>query len=353
MLVLYQLELSPIFQRSPNTTVFIIFFYIPLIINIGLRIWRGKSKISVPDGIIFRKHGNITAIFLISTILEILLAKNLPLVSLLGIGPYINYVNYGIPGLHGMVNSMHMFLATIFMLKFLYIKEKKYLILFIITIMWSACLVSRQLTLSIVFQNFFVYIFVVHKGKLTSKFFVRFVIITLLVFVLFTSLGNLRSGHDGLAGALQFEVEANFFSVGFYWVYAYLISPIHNFLNNLLDLKTLFPLNTFISIFPSSVRSVFSPLLLQPLWLEYEIFNVATWFPVFVADFGSIGISLAAVLLSVSQLKIFSKHFYSSLPAYVFLCHAALFSVFANFYFSLPFILYWALTYRYLKKCLA
>ena len=351
VLFLYKLELSPIFTQSPNLNIFIVFMYLPLILSFALMIWRGNAKIYIPKEIVFYKSHIFVRIFILLTLIELLLAKNIPMFSLFGIGPKINYVNYGIPGLHGLVNGLHMFLTTLFALQFIYIRKRKYLIYYLSFLIWSMCLVSRQLTLSIFIISFLLYLFVVHKSYLSIRLMLKIFTMFAIVFLTFTFLGNIRSGHEGLATALQFDTETSFVVAGFYWVYAYLISPLHNLLNNLLDIDSLFPLNSFISVFPSFVRSFFSAILMEPLWLQYEIFNVATWFPVFVADFGLFGVSMGAILFPLGQLLIYSKRVSVSLPSYLFISHAAIFSVFANFVLSLPFIFYYVLLIFYLKKC--
>ena len=82
------------------------------------------------------------------SLVELYWAGNFPLFSLLGFGSYINYVDFGIGGLHGFLNAIYLFLICYLFLRARASNMKIYWILLVALLLWPVLLTTRQLILS-------------------------------------------------------------------------------------------------------------------------------------------------------------------------------------------------------------
>lgn len=334
---LYAMSISPIFSvDAQRLLTFSLFLLAPLLPYLYVTRLLVDNKKIIPG---FNGSKLIGFIFVALTIFEFALAGNFPLLGALSIGKYVHYTDYGIPGLHGLVNGLHLVLCVIYSVRYRSGKSKTNLMILTVLFLLSLLTLSRQLSMSIIVQFLLIYLYH-HNFKVNVKRLFSLVFTVIVILLLFSYLGDVRSGSGFIYGYLQIEGQYPETISGLFWIYIYLVSPIHNLLNNIFEIQSIYlPINSLLSLFPSPIRAVFSDFLINDLYLEHSVFNVGTAFPPIIGDFGLLGISGLSLLIMTFDIFIRVSRHPITLPIYIFLGHAAIFSVFGNFFFSLPFII--------------
>ena len=334
---LYAVQISPIFTvDTQRLLIFVLFLLAPLLPYLYITRLLVDNKKIIPG---FNGSKLIGFIFGVVTIFEVALAGNFPLLGALSIGKYVHYTDYGIPGLHGLVNGLHLVLCVIYSVRYRSGKSNADLLVLTVLFLLSLLTLSRQLSMSIIVQFLLIYLYY-HNFKINVKRLSGLVFTVIVILLLFSYLGDLRSGSGFIYGYLQIEGEYPEAISGLFWIYIYIVSPIHNLLNNIFEIESVYlPINSLLSLFPSPIRAVFSDFLMNDLYLEHSIFNVGTAFPSIIGDFGLLGISGLSFLIMTFDIFIRVSPHPMTLPIYIFLGHAIIFSVFGNFFFSLPFLI--------------
>lgn len=291
---------------------------------------------------------NLTKIFkiwIIFTIIEIIYFKGLPLLSLLGIGGVGTYTEWGIPSLHGFLNAIVITLSNYFFYYYLSKKNKRYLHLYLLCLLWPIILVTRQMLLTMVVQATFIYILCnnIKIGSILKVIFSGFIIV-----LLFGLVGDLRSGDsDSFIQLVQPSSDyPTWLPSGFLWVYIYMVSPLNNVNFNIIKYPDFnFNLSPLISsFFPSFIREkIFPPTNQFNFQLVNENLNVSTMFPTYLDSFGYFG-SLFFYFLLGLIISFFYLKFKSEKPNIqwlffvVIILHNFIFSVFVDFFFNLVFL---------------
>ncbi len=285
-------------------------------------------------------HKLFLKIAIIGYLIEGMYHKGFPLLSILGVLNYVQYHEFGIPGLHGLLNSflyagwlLCVFEGTINKRW----NSKKWMITAIFITM---LLLSRQMLMTLLLQAFLVNI--MNRG-LNVKRFVYLLLLVIFTLFLFAYLGGIRSGNDGISTFSGSQSEINFLKIAFSWVYFYITSPINNFFYNLQIESYYLPLNTISSFFPNFVRSfLFNVLEFERIKLDlpYEIFNATTFIAKYYIDFGLHFISFYFIILGVVTEMIYLKAKYSLryLCILVVILHGIIFSFFADLLFHIVFL---------------
>jgi hypothetical protein len=276
-------------------------------------------------------------IFSLLSLIELFLMGNLPFFAALGVGKYIRYTEYGIGGLHGLVNGLHVALAVGYYILWCDSKKRFHLLLVIFLLAWSVFLLSRQLSVSICFCLVLTRQVIVSGGVIRLRDFRYLAFILTLVLLIFAALGGLRGTDAQLFDILGYE-SMTFLdnSPTLQWVVLYLASPVNNLLNNL-SFEGQFS-QVFSPLVPSFLRSgfdIFVPELTMP------IFNVSSGFYLYSSSIDLFGVVFYVCLLGVLSLSISVAGKTSGFALYLFVCHGAVFSFFADFVVSLPFLAFY------------
>lgn len=330
------------FDRSNYLIHFIMVLFATCLFWIVLESLTAR-RISVP---VFNKYWlkSATIIFALLSLLELFLSGNLPLVAALGVGKPIGYTDYGISGFHGLVNGLHIALSVGYYVVWSESKKRCYLLLVMILLAWSVFLLSRQLFVSIAFCLILTRQVIGSGGLIRLRDFRYFSVIFILGLLIFGSLGRLR-GHDvSLFGILGYE-SMTFLDTNpvLQWFVLYLASPVNNLLNNI-GLEGHF-FQVFSPLVPSVFRGGFD--VLDPE-LSIPIFNVSSAFYLYSSSIDLIGVVVFISLLGVLSLSISVARKSSGFALYIFLCHGAVFSFFADFVVSLPFLSFYFFTNLFL-----
>lgn len=272
---------------------------------------------------------------------EVFFFRGIPLLSLFGIGSELSYVDFGISGLHGALNSLYLVLVTFIFVRQLFVRSKLGMSILIFLMLWPILLMTRQLMFSVVVQMVFLYIFF-KPLRFTS--YLWLFLASFITVILFGYIGDLRSGGDAfLALASPSFDYPDSFPSGFMWVYIYLVSPLNNINYNILSIEPYyFPVNITLGIFPSLVRDYISSLfgIVDQIELVNSNLNVSSLFSKLLQDFGVFFTPFFIFIISVFSFYLMGNC--RRKPGYFFalviVLHGLLFSVFSDLLFHLVFI---------------
>jgi oligosaccharide repeat unit polymerase len=223
-------------------------------------------------------------IWLFFSVIEILLFRYFPLFSVGNVGQ--RYSEWGIHGLHGALNSIILVISNMLFYKFLVLRKKRFLILFVLCLLWPVLLLTRQVLMSMIIQSGLIYMY---KVKIKTTDILKYFIICMIIIFLFGLLGDIRSGNGNIervAGIADSNIEA--LPSGVFWIYAYFTTPLNNFNHNIeiypaFDFK---PIVAFGGLLPSVIRPEKAN---DEFSLVTEALNVSTMHPQYVEGFGLLG----------------------------------------------------------------
>jgi oligosaccharide repeat unit polymerase len=281
-------------------------------------------------------------VWILITIGEILLSGGIPIVWLV-LGSTKSYRDFGIPSLHGFVNSLLLTISLCRFALFLVTSERRHLRVPIFIVFWSILVVTRQLMLVSLIQ--FAVLFVrLRPIKMSTVF--RLFGAFAGVILLFGFVGDYRSGSSDLIRkwAQPTDNYPDWLPSGMLWGYIYGATPINNLLrtvdvspplNNLL-----FP-NTAATLFPSVLRAMIYGEQLgetESGQLVDSTFNVSTAYVGPYQDFGFIGVAIYSMLTAFLCLQFWHRNNLKSVLIYVVLCQCLILSLFWNQFLALPVI---------------
>ena len=209
-------------------------------------------------------------------------------------------------------------------------------ILGLLLLLWCLFLFSRQLVLSGLVVGFFSYIGFKSSFRI-GLWSSRKIVFGVVIFVLiFAELGDLRTGGAKLFDVLGYDPHYEVFNYSaVQWILTYVSSPLVNLINNVGYQ------NSLISVFSPLVPSFFRDTIffVEPLFLEIPLFNVAAAPHLYTSSFGYFGVLLYLVVFSGVEIFLrLSRNPKIWFAGSIYLYHAAVFSFFADFLVSLPFI---------------
>ncbi|CAH8222936.1 O-antigen polymerase [Vibrio aestuarianus] len=365
-LLLYSSHLSYIIEPIKNETVIMIClslvaFVLPFLLytivakkpylypNFSIE----KYKLQITSKRISNKVKRLAWFWLLMSTLELFQAKNFPLLSLFGVGPYVNYVEFGISGLHGLLNAIFLFLSCFYFVKYKAEGKNKYLFILMLLFVWPVLLTTRQLMLSYCIQLFFIHLL---TTKINLKKIFKIAVFVLAIFSIFGYLGDVRSGREHMISLSRPTFDYPEYLPSFFiWIYIYIVSPLNNINHNITEITPLyFPFNTIISLFPSVVRELlvsFFQVDNYNIKLVTEAFNVSSFYEPFLLDFGYI--LQAPALLVISSISILAMHRANNKIMYVFILsiilHGITLSVFTNFLTHIVFVFQMMLSFFIFK----
>lgn len=235
--------------------------------------------------------------WIIIEIIETIYSGGLPIIWKLT-GSSKTYVHYGIPTVHGFMNSIS--LVIMLLSYYLYIKDdkKNKKLLFIIgsILLFDLMLITRQVIVSALIELFVIYFFF-NKKTLPIK---RLFILMLVFIISFGLVGNLRTGYEDFLYVSAFKnPNISSFFIGFYWVYMYLVMTIANINNAVIMGISGFGLYPIMESYLPTVISNFlfaNSTIEIPKFLVTKAFNVSGYFSHFYVAFGNFGVCLIAFI---------------------------------------------------------
>jgi oligosaccharide repeat unit polymerase len=255
--------------------------------------------------------------------------------------PSSEYSNFGIPGLQGFVNACYLAISTLKLIRFLS-KDKKCLFDYIgivIIFLYPLILLSRQLIFTLVFQLIIFWLLFSKKTAL-SKIMKSFCIFLMLV-IIFSIMGQFRSGNEDLYNFMGSEVSGKF--IFLYWPYVYLTSSLSNLSLNLdISLPDNSLATFFLPLIPMSLRGLFDVDYgfekFSNINLINPNLNTSTFFASGFLSFGWMGmivlfLFLLAILLILKRSASKSIYNYSS---YLVIIQIISFTFFDNLLFYWP-----------------
>lgn len=352
VLLLYSLRLSDLLDPLRPSTVllvvgtslsFILGWILESLPNYG-RLAAAKIDLDVLRAIINsaqvgRRLKAIWIIFGLGVIFEVAYFNGAPGLGLIGIGSQIAYTEFGIPGFHGLLNSLFYACCAVTFTRTLLGSSNRTFLLMMVSISYPILVMSRQVLISLLLQYLFIYFSV---RRPSPRVFVRAGVLFIAAFLIFGYLGDIRSGRDHIINlaAPSFEYP-DWLPSAFIWIYIYLSTPLNNVNYNIDISPNYFPLETAGSFIPSFAREAFLGAIgASRQWDLATSFNVSSLLQSFLTDFGVSGAIVFTLLCGVvfSRLRRRSATSPAAFFAVIVLLHGLALSFFANLLFHLVFI---------------
>jgi oligosaccharide repeat unit polymerase len=284
----------------------------------------------------------IWIVFALGISFEVAYFQAIPFLGLFGIGAPISYVDFGIPGFHGLLNSLFYAGCVVTFARILLGSSKRTWLLTMVSIAYPVLILSRQVLISLLVQYLCIYFSI---RRPSFRIFVRTGILAIATLLMFGYVGDARSGRDSIIylAAPTFDYP-DWLPSAFIWVYIYLSSPLNNVNYNIDISPNFFPLETAGTFIPSFARddvlAAFGYSQNQHWSLVSETFNVSSLLQGFLTDFGVTGAIVFTLLCGVVFSRVLRRSATSPAAffALIILVHGIALSFFANLLFHLVFM---------------
>ena len=256
---------------------------------------KSKSKIKYIKKIFF--------IWLILILFETIYYGGIPLIwKLLGLGG--SYATFGIPSLHGFINSLSWFILSISFLHFLKNKDNESLKIIVFINVVYILLLARQSIITEVIQFTAIYML---TRKIKIK---KLLLIGLFTIIGFGIIGNIRTDptHLIISSHLIWN-EIPQYLIGFIWVYMYIMTPIVN-VGYFFDNFKMFTYggSSLITFLPTAVSNVLKLKVVDTTsYLISPVYNVSSALLIPYQDFGTVGVSLFSLFIGAWGGMLFKK----------------------------------------------
>lgn len=314
---LYQLQLSQL-QTDLNNKTLVLFIASTVVFSLSF-IFTYKTKLRKNDSIIKNEKQVVTqptinkifVFWLFVELLEAIYSKGLPIVWKLT-GSTKTYMDYGIPSIHGLMNSVGLVLMMLSFYLILNTSDKKIkrknIFIILICMLLYLCLITRQVIISAVIQMVIIYLFTNRKRINWKKLF----ILVFVGIIGFGILGNIRTGYESFLSVSLIETKIPKIFIGFYWVYMYLTMTVAN-INNAVILGVNH-FGGFAYLAQIYLPTVISNILFDtsnlyvPNILVSQAYTVSGYYIFFYNAFGNLGVYFIAGIYGILG-AIFTKKF--------------------------------------------
>lgn len=351
MLGLYALHLSdlllfPILELVPITLA----IWMPFaIVTLGYALWRPRIlrqgyQLNVPSrtqlAVIEKRLRLLFRFWIGAAIFETIASGGVPFVWLFT-NRAKTYVDYGVPSLHGLVNSLLLALAVSRVSLYLLSGERRHLKLPLFSVFWWVALVTRGTIFFTLVESMILWL-CIRPVKLQTI--TKIAAYAVMVVLFFGWVGDLRTGAENFRSLAR--PSANYplwLPSGVLWVYIYATTPMNNLEYTRSTRQPAYdPLlpHTLAQLFPTVVRNIvygdpdeWSGALVDPI-----ASNVSTAYLGPLQDFG-----LTAVFLFSTATALISQWYWykpdpRSLLTFAVLAQCLFFSIFFNLFLALPII---------------
>lgn len=281
--------------------------------------------------------------WLAATIVEIGVSGGVPLLWLIR-GSAKTYFDFGIPSIHGLLNSLLLSIGLGEVALFAIDGKKHRLRIPAWILIWSFIVVTRNMMVVFLIEGVVVWILL--KGVRWGSI-VRILFSAAAMILVFGYIGDFRSGAAEFRSlALPTKAYPDWLPSGVLWVYIYVTTPVGNLVNtahlfNPLH-SLLFP-NTTSLLFPTVLRDIVYGGAAQASEafsgnLVSQAFNVSTAYMGPFQDFGWLGVALFSVALSMVAMYCWRLKGLKGMLIYAVIAQCVILSVFFNHLFYLPVI---------------
>lgn len=352
LLGLYALHLSDLLLFPVRQLVPVVLaVWMPFaIVALGYALWRPRIlrqgyQLNVPSrtqlAIIEKRLRLLFRFWIGAAIFETVVSGGVPVVWLFT-NPAKTYMSYGVPSLHGLVNSLLMALIVSRVSLYLLSGEKRHLKLPLLSVFWWVALVTRGTIFFILAESTILWL-CIRPVKL--KTITKIAACTVIVVLFFGWVGDLRTGAENFRELAR--PSANYplwLPSGVLWVYIYATTPINNLEYTRSTRQPAYnPLlpHTLAQLLPTVVRNIVygdDPGELTGALVDPVASNVSTAYLGPLEDFG-----LTAVFLFSMVTALFSQWYWykpdpRSLLTFAVLTQCLLFSIFFDLFLALPII---------------
>jgi oligosaccharide repeat unit polymerase len=287
---------------------------------------------------VWRRIGVLFIFWAGASLFEIVMSGGVPLLWLVT-GDSKIYFDFGVPTLHGLLNSIILGVSLCSFVLYRAAKQKKFLVIPTICIGWSLVIISRQLLVSLLLEIAIVFI---ATRALRIKSIIMLAFYTLVGILVFGIVGDFRSGKEAFLEVAQPQNFPSWMPTGFLWLYTYITTPINNLLNTITLAS---PADTF---YFKETLSQFCPTVLRNIVFRNETllggvvfspaFNTCTAFAQPYLDMGYYGVALYSAYVATLTHFFWYRRKFSVLPIYAVLAQCMVFSTSINSFFYLPVI---------------
>lgn len=209
------------------------------------------------------------------------------------------YFDFGIPSLHGLMNSVGLVIILICLYDALKKEQDKLINFTVIGLLigYYVLLLTRQVIIS-AFLEMAVVVFVVRKRKWSI---IKLIIVLIVSIVAFGLLGNIRTGYEEFMYVAQMRHDIPEPLVGFYWVYMYLSMTVANLNKLITGPIDYIGFNAFSSVVPSVLASILNmdTGFYSADYLVTPAFNVSGFFVNAYLGFGLAGAIIHSALYGI------------------------------------------------------
>ncbi len=280
-------------------------------------------------------------IWVVISIVEIFVSGGIPIVWLIR-GSSKTYMDFGIPSLHGLVNSLLLSIAICRFALYLITGQRKHLIIPVFVVVWSMLVVTRNLMLVSLLEYAVVFlsIKIIRPGIIA-----RIAVGALLFILTFGFIGDIRSGAEHFRSLAQPTAQyPDWLPSGVLWAYIYISTPINNLIYTTQSSppanNPLFP-NTAATLFPSVLRVIIYGNHLDQAEsgdLVTSAFNVSTAYLGPYEDYGRFGIVLFSALTAFACQFFWYRTGLRDVLIFAVLTQCLALTLFFNHFFALPVI---------------
>lgn len=304
VIILYQLRLSYLQNVLNDESVMtfiicILSFSITFILSYIFKI-KGIEKKEKDEVIEYGIIKKIFVFWIIIEFIETIYSGGLPILWKIT-GSSKTYMNYGIPTLHGFMNSIGLVIIMLSFYLYMYkkqkynIKDRRLLLILLFVSIFSLCLITRQVIITAIIEIIIIYLY--FKIKVPWK---KIIIIVCVGVIAFGVIGNFRTGYDEfLDVAVMKNSNIPKSLIGIYWVYMYLTMTVSNVNNAVLLEINGYGITPIASVYIPTVISnlLFSNSNIQiPNYLVTKAFNVSGFFIDFYIGYGNLGVLIISAI---------------------------------------------------------
>lgn len=316
------------------------------------RILRRRYRLEAPPAtqlvIIEKRLRYLWGVWLLAALVETVASGGLPLVWLFT-NPSKTYFDYGLPSLHGLINSLLLALTLCRFALYLLTGNKRHLGIPLFSLVWWIVLISRG---TLLFTLVEWAILLLRIRDVQAKTLIKIASGMVVVILLFGWVGDLRSGADRFRQLAQpVDSYPQWLPSGVLWVYIYATTPLNNLYYSMLsrspERNILLP-HTLSLLLPTVVRNVvYGDASAAADALSGDLieanFNVSTAYLGPAQDFGLPAVFLFSITTAFACQWFWYKPDMRSQLCFAVLALCLVFSVFYDLFLSLPVVtqLFW------------
>ncbi|HHE6157393.1 O-antigen ligase [Citrobacter freundii] len=279
-------------------------------------------------------------LWLMLTFIEIIYCRGVPVIWLI-LGNGKTYFDFGIPTVHGFLNSLILSLSLISYYLYVITNRKRHLLIPLFTCCWALVVISRNLLIVNIIQLVILHFYFVKINYVKLS---KSLVLLILLILIFGLVGDFRTGKDDFFNlAAVSSSYPTWLPSGFLWVYMYLVTPLNNLINafDIINPEWSFGLsNSTVLLIPSFLRTfIYGDLSYDSTYyLVTQAFNVSTAYIDPYRDLGYFGVFIFSSVAGFFVTYLSNKTEFKSILFFCILMQCNVLSVFYNHYMYLPII---------------